>query len=414
MALGLALPVSLCAQTPDSALQYRRSSLYSIMVSHPDQKMDAEIVGAFMELETPDKYNDHNLSVKCVTTSSRKNDARAEMDLFLQRNHVAKRLVSKWFQRNKETGGFDADLVLERGLYDASVMDVEIASQSKRGVDALADKGYELIDNTFVIVNDITYVDHEANADVATGIMSVIGGVASAIVGSDDNIVTSLTTIGSLVSSSIAGFAVNINTHLYQLDWSDSVADYFYEHYYYEKPADDSASLAAFYADAGIAARKAAFEADSTTFRLKYIGSYKSRSDKPVLRGLYNPEDVFRKVLARAVDKNIVNLQWKFDQFKVKIPVSTVDGNLLTAKIGMKEGVTAKSKFEVLVPVFDEVTGKIRYNRKGVICPDPGKIWDNRYMAGEEQSVGSELNATTFKIVSGAGILPGMLIREIK
>ena len=414
LSFGLLFPVFLNAQNPDSALQYRRSSLYSIMVSHPDQKMDAEIVGAFMELETPDKYNDHNLSVKCVTTSSRNSNARAEIALFLQRNNVAKRLVSKWFQRNKETGGFDADLVLERGLYDASVTDIEIASQSKRGVDALADKGYELIENTFVIVNDITYVDHEANADVATGIMSIIGGVASVVTGDEDNIITSLTTLGSLVSSSIAGFAVNINTHLYKLDWNDSVANYFYEHYYYEKPADDSASLAAFYADADIAARKAAFEADSTTFKLKYIGSYKSRSDKPVLRGLYNPEDVFRKVLARAVDKNIVNLQWKFDQFKVKVPVNTVNGNRLTAKIGLKEGVSAKSKYEVLVPVFDEVTGKISYTRKGIIRPEPGMIWDNRYMASEEQAAGSGLNSTTFRIISGTGILPGMLIREIK
>ena len=80
----------------------------------------------------------------------------------------------------------------------------------------------------------------------------------------------------------------------------------------------------------------------------------------------------------------------------------------------MKEGVTAKSKYEILVPVFDEATGKFKYNRKGTLKPDPNKIWDNRYMASDEQAVGSELNATTFKITGGVGILPGMLIREIK
>ena len=226
-------------------------------------------------------------------------------------------------------------------------------------------------------------MDHEANADVATGIMTLVGGIATAITGDENNIVTSLTTLGSMVSSMISGFAVNTTSYLYQLDWNDSVANYFYDNYYYDKPALDSASQAAFHADAEIAARKAAFEADDSTFRLKYVGSYKARSD---------------------------------NQFKVKVPISSVDAEAktVTAKIGMKEGVTAKSKYEILVPVFDEATGKFKYNRKGTLKPDPKKIWDNRYMANDEQAVGSDLNATTFKITGGVGILPGMLIREIK
>ena len=416
LAMAAVLPQSMYAQDVDSAMSYRRSSLYSFMISHPDKKMDSEIVGAFMALETPDKYNNHDLSVKCITSDSNKEDLQLEVEEFFVRNDVAKRLVSKWFLRNKETGGFEPSLVLDRGLYDASALDVEAASQTKRGVDALADGGYELINNTFVIVNDITYVDHEANADVATGIMAVIGGIATAVTGDENNIVTSLTTLGSMVSSMISGFAVNTTSYLYQLDWNDSVANYFYDNYYYDKPALDSASQAAFLADAEIAARKAAFEADDSTFRLKYVGSYKARSDNPVLRGLYNPEDVFRKVCARAIDKNVMNLQKEFDQFKVKVPISSVDAEAktVTAKIGMKEGVTAKSKYEILVPVFDEATGKFKYNRKGTLKPDPKKIWDNRYMANDEQAVGSELNATTFKITGGVEILPGMLIREIK
>lgn len=400
------------AEEPDSAMQYRRSSLYSFMVSHPDLKMDDEIVGAFMALETPDKYNNHDLSIKCITAYSKKEDLRREVEAWFQRNDVAKRMVSKWFMRNKVTGGFDPSLVMERGLYGATAMDIETAAQSRRGIDALGDKGYEMISNTFVIVNDITYVDHEKNADIATGILSIIGGIAAAASDDENNIVTGLTTLGAMVSSMIAGFTVRVNSYLYQLEWDDRTADTFYSLYYYDKPATDSASLAAFAADTAIAAKKAAYEADDTTFRLKYVGEYVARSAKPVLRGLYNPEDVFRKVCARAIDNNVMELQKKFDQFKVKVPLFSTEP--LMARIGMKEGVTAKSKFEVLVPVFDEATGKVRYNRKGVIRPVAGKIWDNRYMASEEQATGSELTATTFEVVSGMNFTPGMLIREIK
>lgn len=410
----LVLPMTVNAQIPDSVMQYRRSSLYSFMISHPDLNMDEEIVNAFMALETPDKYNSHDLSVKCVTTpsSNKKDDLMRDVDEYLARNEIAKRLVSKWFLRNKTTGGFDPSLIMERGLYGATAMDIESAAQSKRGISALGDKGYEMISNTFVIVNDITYVDHEKNAEIATGILAVIGGIAAGVTGDDDNIVTSLSTLGAVVSSMIAGFTVRITSYLYQLDWNDNVADYFYEHYYYDKPASDSLSLAAFAADTLIHAKKAAYEADSTTFRLKYVGKYVAKSAKPVLRGLYNPDDVFRKVCARAIDNNVMELQKQFDQFKVKVPLVSTEP--LMAYIGMKEGVTAKSKYEVLIPVFDEATGKIKYNRRGIIRPVPGKIWDNRYMADEEEAAGSEFNATTFEVVSGMNFTPGMLIREIK
>ena len=51
---------------------------------------------------------------------------------------------------------------------------------------------------------------------------------------------------------------------------------------------------------------------------MNYVGSVTTTSDKTVMRGLHKPEDVFRKVLARAIDKNVVALQKKFDEFKVK------------------------------------------------------------------------------------------------
>lgn len=393
-------------------IRYRRSSLYSIMVSHPDQKMDKQIINAFMALETPDKYNNHDLSVKCISTYSKNAQVKEEIDMFLRQNQVAKRLVSKWFNRSKQTGGFDPDLIMERGLYDVSAIDIEAAAQSKRGIDALADRGYDLIENTFVIVNDITYVDHEANAQIATGILSVIGAAAAAITGDEDNIVTSVTTLGAIVSSLIAGFTVNIHTYLYQLDWNDNIADKLYTLYYYDKPGADSASMASFAADENLKKMKAAYEADNSTFTLKYIGDYKEKSAKPVLRGLYNPEDVFRKVSARAVDKNISALQKKFDQFKVKVPLTGIEP--LVAQIGMKEGVSPKSKYEVLMPEMDAKTGKIKYVRKGVIQPIPGKIWDNRYMATEENAEGAELTGTEFKVVSGSNFTQGMLIREMK
>lgn len=43
---------------------YRRSSLYSLMVSHTNSKFNKEIEQCFLKIPTPDAYNDHDLSVK--------------------------------------------------------------------------------------------------------------------------------------------------------------------------------------------------------------------------------------------------------------------------------------------------------------------------------------------------------------
>ena len=78
----------------------------------------------------------------------------------------------------------------------------------------------------------------------------------------------------------------------------------------------------------------------------------------------------------------------------------------------MKEGVTAKSKFEVL-EVIEMENGKHKYNRVGIIEPIENLIWDNRFMAVEEGAQGATLGFTTFRKVSGKDFAKGMLIREM-
>ena len=94
----------------------------------------------------------------------------------------------------------------------------------------------------------------------------------------------------------------------------------------------------------------------------------------------------------------------------IRTPLVTVEP--LTAYIGMKEGVTEKSKYEVL-EVVEMEDGSRKYNRVGVIAPVPNRIWDNRFMAEEEGAPGATLGYTTFKKVSGKDFVRGMLIKEM-
>ena len=51
-------------------MKYRRSSIYSILVTHSEQKFSKEITEEFLKIPTPDKYNDMNLSVRVLSLNS--------------------------------------------------------------------------------------------------------------------------------------------------------------------------------------------------------------------------------------------------------------------------------------------------------------------------------------------------------
>ena len=389
--------VSVLAQEPES--NYRRSSIYSILINHTDQQFGNEIKEAFLQIPVPDKFNDHNLSVKVLNIDKKlaganKSNENTVITDFLQNNKVASRLVGRWFNRDFFTGQCDMELVKERGLYNATEFDKQLAKRSSRGVAMLQDAGEDLIGNTFVIVNDIRYVDKNKGAKTGASILKALGQIASAYMGSSISDLTD--NLGDMLET-IKGFKVKINTFLYKLDWNDEQAAVFYQEQYAAKPD---------------ATKKANFEAARGNYKLKYVGKVESSGGTTSFLGIneYEPIVMVRKACQRAIDENVVDLQRNYEEFRTKSPLLSVEP--LTAYVGKKEGVTAKSKFEVL-EVVELENGKHKYNRVGVIEPIENLIWDNRFMAVEEGALGANLGYTTFKKVSGKNFAKGMLIREM-
>jgi len=382
-------------------IDYKRSSIYSILVSHTDQKYASNISDVFCKMPMPEKYNDHNLSVRILTTnSSSPYDGMA----FLERNNIAARLVGKWFNRNQETGECNTELIKERGLYNASEFDRMMAEQTIRGNSMLADAGEELIGNTFVIVNDIRYVDAEkqaaAGAAATAFFGALLGAVVGAVTGSDllGDAVTGLGVAAAGIIATIKGFKVVVHTYLYQLEWDEETADYFYSNIYSDVPDADKVRH---------------FNNSKGMFKLRYIGKQLSKGRDISCMGvnLDTPDQMIMKACTRAIDENCANLAKNFEQFKIKERV--VSSDPLIVPIGKKEEVTEQSRFEVLEP-SEKSDGRTTYRQVAIIKPSKGLIWDNRYLAKEENAVGSSLNGTSFYKVSGGEIVPGMLIRELK
>lgn len=418
--LGFAAQVQ--AQTQPQP--YKRSSLYTVLGTHHSQPYGAQIDSVFIQLPMPDKYEDNNLPARYIVCSAQEPRLTAEhMWRFIYTSDAAKKTVAKWFDRNPETGTFDLDLVTRRGNYNASEADVREALLSKRGLSVIADAGEDLIENSFLLINDIIYVDKEKSAAIASSIFSGLAIVAAAIsveatveqdavkedkvdVGDVAALAAGTAAIGAIISDAIAGFTVKVTSYLYRLRWNDSIAAVFYNDLWCDTT----------YAPEEIARRKALFDkmdGKNGLFTFDYIGSYKVKSDKTVLRGLHDNNDVIRKVCARALDKNIAALQRKYEVFKVKTPVTAIDGPFIRAQIGMKEGIRPNSKFEVLERRMDD-EGRVSYQRTAVVKPVKGLIWDNRFMATEEDAAHAKLNATTFR-KKGAGLVAeGMLLRQLK
>ena len=96
----------------DGEIKYRRSSLYSMMINHEGREFGDEIKDVFLKIPVPDKYNNHDLSVKVIYTSEKKLDKNhEEIDEFIRNNGIASRMVGRWFNRDYMTGVCDVELV---------------------------------------------------------------------------------------------------------------------------------------------------------------------------------------------------------------------------------------------------------------------------------------------------------------
>lgn len=415
--------------TEDGHLQkYRRSSLYSVLIAHSQVNYGDVIKETFVSIPTPDKFNSHDVATKIFESSSakminnpKKKEAlnQGDIDAFIKENDVARRMVAKWFNRNAETGMFDTSYIEECGISSASWADEAEAEQGILGVDQLKTEiGQELVGKTFLLVNDIVFVDKGEKSAKAAGWLKVLGAVAGAagVSGAED--------LGNLAAGAvneIDGFNVKIVSYLFRLDWNEEIMNTFYQDYWIYK--DDAPEVQA--------QKRAAFDA-SEIFHLTYIGQTETQAGNLASKSLSAKpkEEQMLKVCTRAIDKSIVELQREYDEFKVNVPIQTIseDGKSCTIPVGLKEGVNEKSVYKAIEYVQDPETNTYSWKTVATLKPVKGMIWDNRFgaqedaeaiasgeaKASEEDAAGNaSLTATTFEITSGAGkLMQGMLVRE--
>lgn len=432
------LTIAAFGQDYSNSTGYHRSSLYVMPVVHMQDSFANEILYSAQNLPFPDRYNNLNETgvVDVVQLDDHSNHRTVRdttmhrvFDKALNESELAKMIVAHWFMFDT-LRGFSTERLVTEGMYDASELQKELAAGTLAGMINLVDAGNELVSKSFVLINDMSYINHADRAQTVSDICTVIAdygkeaqkvgnelqqtntgiglldgvlglaGAASSLAGSVAELAGDLTKSTNELLE-IKGFAVLEATYLYQLDWSPAVQNKFYSKYYTEN---------------GDASKIEAFLNDKSTFRLKYVGMMPTVTNNATAfnAGTYSKMQQADQILitcARTMDDAINNLQAKFEDFRVYTPIMQIlydaKGKVtgFMAAIGQKEGVTLKKKYAVREMVFQN--GKTTY--RDVMPPlKADQIWDNRH--GVEQDMNA-MRGTTFKTKNGK-LYPGLLLIE--
>ncbi|MFD1064036.1 hypothetical protein ACFQ1Q_12335 [Winogradskyella litorisediminis] len=376
-----------------NVINYKRSSVYTLMLDNKGRQHADVIRNTFGNYETPSKFNDHNIGPYLIDINYKAKDHSKNISSFLSQNDIAKKIISKWFNRD-ENGAFDMSLVAERGYYNATDLDVQLAQNNERGVNILADAGEELIGNTFIIVNDYKFTDKKEVAKKAGGFLKALSNVARVAGYSDVANVADVANVGTQVAGK--GYVIKTTSYLYKLVWDEKTAATFYNEHWTDKENFDPSKAEAFN--------------NATNYKLKYVGSQSAWAD--VQSSIFSSKSdvqLVERSSIKATDKALAKLERKYEIFRTKSPL--LSGDPITAKIGLKEGLKKGDKFEVLEQVLDK-NGKTTYKRVGIIKVDKSQIWDNRYM---EHLEGENPNKYEYTLFSGKKnkYQAGMLIRQI-
>lgn len=338
---------------------YQRGSVIHMMIEHPMYMFNNEIASAFRRIPLSDRFNNHDLGVKVVKFATQEfADQENYISSFISQSKLGNRAVAKWFSWDKVTGKFNMSLVGERGLYNANALNRLLASKTVRGSSILRDAGENLIPNTYLLMSDICYTGVYTNKEAQ---MHAAKGKRR--------------------------FDVKIVTYIYQLDWDEERLYGFYDAYY--PGTMDFVNQAPY----------------GFIYRAQVETTYGEEARN------IPQSTLIERVVARCLDINIAKLQKVYPDFRIKATMVSADPIL--ADVGLKEGLTSDDVYEVLEKEIDE-DGIVTLTRVGIIQPLADQIRDNRYMASDDHGLGSDLQFTTFRKVSGKDLAPGMLIREME
>ncbi len=292
----------------------------------------------------------------------------AVVNAYINENKVAANMLAKWFNYDaSQTPKWNEGLVVDRGLYNASAVEKAKAENSDFLKAELAGKGFELLNNTYLIAINLKYRSNKAIMAEAQQLANAAGSLFG------DIGVIAAQGAGAVTGMAVGdGYSVQAVTYLYKLDWNDSISTCFAEQIY-----DKNATIEDLI--------------KSGICKLTYYGKEKASANVRQSKFSSKPEtELVKRATERAIDEAICKLQEKFEVFRTTFPISKVDENgNVYAKVGMKEGIKKDDEYQILEMIEGE-NGKIEYKEIKKVKAVDKQIWDNRAGIADEMAENEE------------------------
>lgn len=174
MALLLTVP-DLFAQEPLVTQEYNRSSVSVVAVAREESYFGEEHFAYMIhKVKVPGKYDVNKIPTQTVMIKyprcykpfyqSGYSIPPERIHEVIDEANLGREVLGSVFNRQKD-GTMDDSIIRERGLYNATDQDVLNSQASKIGLDLLAESGYQLIPNSYIMVLDVPWNNEECVYD---------------------------------------------------------------------------------------------------------------------------------------------------------------------------------------------------------------------------------------------------------
>lgn len=404
----------------DGAYFYMRSSLEMVYIDSdyfPNKELVDNSWNNYMDPQKnfPNQYNKHGAEIGVVPVGIDREMSDKEMANlllnYINRNKIANKLIMRWFNYNKDGKiAYDTDYpenpeaminmqtIFERGYYTVNAGDENLAmSALKRDKDIkIKELSMKLLPFTFMTFTKLEFYENEpvARAVRDAAIIAAEAAYTKAVNEGSKEQTARLWCDLAIIAANAAynatkdGYTLRTNTWLYKLVWDEKT-----ELYFNNKVLENPRLLE-----------------NSNAFKMEYVDCQSNKS-LVVFSVTRSFEEIINLTMVRNLNKVFVELQNRNDVFKVWTPLLdfyslvsprleapvTVDGKMITAKIGTKEGLRGGERFSV----YDE-DGKFY----GYAIARQGMVWDNGDETGNDSQElyepqldkkGHLVTCTTFK-----------------
>ena len=427
--LILVLGITLCSfhaisQTKLDDL-YFRSSLQTILIESESFPQKDAVIKSWNGYPFPDKYDKHGIDYPTINLSKfdlsdaelkemgylkdtisgfaimkakakGKNlrylaaDSSAAFELPSEREEVDMRikkamktdffpnlLLKRWHDFDAQTKTMSFDVFKKRANYNAKNSDIRQSEIAVNKLNAIMNPALidQLISNTFVTFTKLNFIENEPYAKIIrdAAILAIDMSNQQAMVKELGKKAAELA-----YQKTKDGYTLTSKTWLYKIAWNDSIKAYFND-----KLSINDAQFGSLIKGekAVLTPSQISFMSGDPVFQMEFVNDQVNKSIFLFAEGK-TMEQIIDKVLVRNIDNAFAKLQKENDVFKPLVKILTKEP--LTAEIGMKEGLEGGEKFEVLELQEEAGTGNILFKRVSTVKVVKGKVWDNRYNAGEK------------------------------